>query len=195
VVKADRPPRTPASSGELPYQWDQLQYEHGEGPCLDVCATNGVALVKDFSTETRWPRFSQALVEHTPARSMLSFGLFLAKDKRAALNLYSTRPGAFSDESTATGSMFAAYSSMALLAAAAHDKVNHLTRALETNREIGVAIGILMASGKLSKQMAFDRLRHASSSLNRKLSAIAVDVAEVGQLPDAGMVKALGRRG
>ncbi len=33
---------------------------------------------------------------------MLSFGLFLSKDNRAALNLYFTTPGAFTDESTAS---------------------------------------------------------------------------------------------
>ena len=51
---------------------------------------------------------------------------------------------------------------MALLAAARHDTANHLTRALETNREIGVAMGILMANGKLTSQQAFDPLRTAS---------------------------------
>ena len=76
--------------------------------------------------------------------------------------LYATRPGAFTDQSTATGSMCAAYASMALLAAARHDTANHLTRALETNREIGVAMGILMANGKLTSQQAFDPLRTAS---------------------------------
>ena len=60
--------------------------------------------------------------------------------------------GAFTDESTASGSMFAAYSSMALLAAARNDQANHLIRALETNREIGVAMGIMMAGGKLTQQ-------------------------------------------
>ena len=73
--------------------------------------------------------------------------------------------------------MFAAYASMALLAAARHDTANHLTRALETNREIGVAMGILMANGKLTSQQAFDQLRTASQNFNRKLHDIAADVA------------------
>ena len=76
--------------------------------------------------------------------------------------------------------MFAAYASMALLAAARHDTANHLTRALETNREIGVAMGILMANGKLTSQQAFDQLRTASQNLNRKLHDIAADVALTG---------------
>jgi hypothetical protein len=183
VVDGNRPPRTTAGSDELPYEWDQLQYRYDEGPCLEAIATNGVELSSDLRTENRWPRFARALVDQTPARSMLSFRLFLTEENRAALNLYATRPGAFTDQSIATGSVFAAYASMALLAAARHDKANHLTRALETNREIGVAMGILMANGNLTSAQAFDQLRTASQNLNRKLHDIAADAALTGTLP------------
>ena len=182
-VSGANPPQTTAQTDELPYLWDQLQYEQGEGPCLEAIAKNGVVLARDLRTDNRWPRFARAIVDYTPpAFSMLSFRLFLTEDNRASLNLYATRAGAFTDQSTATGSMFAAYSSMALLAAARHDQANHLTRALETNREIGVAMGILMAGNKLTQQQAFDRLRTASQNLNRKLHAIAADVAATGEL-------------
>ena len=183
AVHGSKPPKTTAQTDERPLEWDQLQYEHGEGPCLEVIATNGVVLANDLSSDTRWPRFVRALVDCTPARSMLSFRLFLTEQDRAGLNLYATRPGAFTDQSTATGAMFAAYASMALLAAARKDQANHLMRALETNREIGVAMGIIMANGKLTGQQAFDQLRIASQNLNRKLYDIATDVARTGQLP------------
>jgi hypothetical protein len=183
VIDRARPPRTTAETDELPYRCDQLQYEHGEGPCLEAIVTNNVVVSQDLRTESRWPLFSRAAVEHTPARSMLSFGLFLTEDHRAGMNLYATSPGAFTDESTATGSMFAAYASMALLAAARQDTVNHLTRALETSREIGVAMGILMADGRFTAPQAFDLLRTASNHLNRKLRDIAADVALTGELP------------
>lgn len=110
-------------------------------------------------------------------------GRFLNDQNRAALNMYATRPGVFTDQSIATGSMFAAYSSMALLAAARQDHINQLTHALEYNRQIGVAMGILMASGKLTQHTAFDQLRTASQNLNRKLAGIAADVTRTGHLP------------
>jgi hypothetical protein len=131
--------------------------------------------------------FARAIVDQTPVRSMLSFRLFLTEQNRAALNLYATTPGAFTEQSTATGSMFAAYASMAMIAAARNDTANHLTRALESNREIGVAMGILMANGKLTSQQAFDQLRTASQNLNRKLHDIAADVADIGTLPRAAL--------
>jgi hypothetical protein len=36
VVDGHRPSRTTAGSDGLPYRWDQLQYEHREGPCLEA---------------------------------------------------------------------------------------------------------------------------------------------------------------
>lgn len=185
TVDGNRPPRTTAQSDELPYHWDQLQYQYGEGPCLEAIATNGVELTPDLRTENRWPLFTRAIVDHTPARSVVSFPLFLTAENRAGLNLYATRPAAFNDQSTATGLMFAAYASVALLAAARQDKADHLTRALETNRQIGIAIGILMAHGKLTSQQAFDQLRVTSQNCNRKLKDIAADVALTGALPPA----------
>jgi len=187
MVDGSRPPRTTAQSDELPYRWDQLQYEHGEGPCLGAITTNGVESAPDLRTENRWPLFARAIVDQTPARSMLSLRLFLTEQNRAALNLYATRPAAFTDQSTATGAMFAAYASMALIAAARQDTANHLTRALETNREIGVAMGILMAGGRLTSPQAFDQLRTASQHLNRRLHDIAADVALTGILPRAAL--------
>jgi hypothetical protein len=118
---------------------------------------------------------------------MLSFRLFLTEQNRAALNLYATQPGAFTEQSTATGSMFAAYASMALLVAARNDTANHLTRALKANREIGVAMGILMANGRLTSPQAFDQLRTASQNLNRKLHDIAADITLTGALPRAAL--------
>jgi AmiR/NasT family two-component response regulator len=60
-----------------------------------------------------------------------------------------------------------------------------LEQALASNRQIGVAIGILMALHKLSQDQAFDALRVASQHTHRKLRDIADDVVHTGtiQLP------------
>ena len=183
VLEGNRPPRTTAGTDQLPYQWDQLQYQYGEGPCLEAITVNGVESAPDLSTENRWPQFSRAMVDQTPVRSMLSIRLFLTEQHSAGLNLYATRPAAFTAQSTATGAMFAAYAAIALLAAAHQERANSLAQAVQTNREIGVAMGILMANGKLTRQQAFDQLRAASNNFNRRLRDIAADVAATGLLP------------
>ncbi len=64
----------------------------------------------------------------------------------------------------------------------ARDKVNHLGVALESNRRIGQALGILMATYKLTDECAFDLLRGVSQHTHRKLRDIADEVCTTGTL-------------
>jgi AmiR/NasT family two-component response regulator len=57
--------------------------------------------------------------------------------------------------------------------------------ALQTSREIGIAMGVLMQKYKITRDEAFSLLRMASQALHRKLALIAVEVAETGELPEA----------
>jgi hypothetical protein len=61
-------------------------------------------------------------------------------------------------------------------------KTDNLHRALASNREIGAAMGILMARHQLTSDQAFDLLRRTSQRAHRKVVAIAAEVIETGQL-------------
>jgi hypothetical protein len=71
-------------------------------------------------------------------------------------------------------------------AAAATEKVraqvDALGRALENSREIGVAMGIVMARHNLTADQSFDLLRRVSQRRNQKLRELALDVIATGQL-------------
>ena len=54
--------------------------------------------------------------------------------------------------------------------------------ALKSSREIGIAMGVVMASNKVTRDQAFDLLRIVSQRTHRKLADIAVDVADTGTL-------------
>ena len=82
------------------------------------------------------------------------------------------------------GALFAAYASLTLLNDLHHDKIMNLERALESSREIGCAMGILMARELCTQDQAFDRLRTASQHTHRKLRDIAAEVKDTGALPD-----------
>lgn len=60
--------------------------------------------------------------------------------------------------------------------------VENLEVALTSNREISVAVGILMATHSLGADGAFHLLRHVSQHTNTKLRAIAVEVVRSGRL-------------
>jgi len=66
----------------------------------------------------------------------------------------------------------------------AENQVAHLHVALGSNRQIGAAIGILMAEHKITDEQAFDMLRTASQHTHRKLRDIADDVLLTGAIPD-----------
>ena len=75
--------------------------------------------------------------------------------------------------------------------------VDHLHVALSSNREIGVAVGIVMVNHQLTRDQAFDLLSRVSQHVNRKLGAVALEVAQTGglDLPDGvAIVKPGGRR-
>jgi signal transduction histidine kinase/DNA-binding response OmpR family regulator len=64
----------------------------------------------------------------------------------------------------------------------AENRAANLHRALASNRQIGVAIGVLMAQAKITEEEAFDQLREVSQRQNRKLRDIADQVVLTGAL-------------
>jgi hypothetical protein len=183
IIRNGGQPRTLFATGELPQRVDDLQYEFGEGPCLQALTQSDVVWSTDLSTDRQWPNFAPRAVELTGVRSMLSFRLFLTGNQRGALNFYATSPRALGEQVVSLGAVFASYASLTLLNEVHRDQVMNLERALESNREIGVAIGILMAREPCTQSQAFDKLRSASQRLHRKLRDIAEQVKRTGELP------------
>lgn len=64
----------------------------------------------------------------------------------------------------------------------AEKKIAHLESALASNRRISMAIGILMATRKITEEQAFDLLSRASQSSNRKVRDVADEVVLTGAL-------------
>jgi hypothetical protein len=64
------------------------------------------------------------------------------------------------------------------------EQVEQLEEALRTSRQIGAAIGIVMANRRIDERGAFDVLRKASSLANRKLRLVAEDVVLTGAVDD-----------
>lgn len=182
LVRAGQKPETLFSTGELPIRVDAIQYNLHEGPCVSALTQNDFVLVNDLSTDQEFPRFAPEAVK-LGVRSMLSTRLFLSQSNRAALNLYSDAVDAFRPEQLPVAAIFASYLSLLLLNRLHEDKIMNLERALESNREIGVAMGILMARGLHTQADAFEQLVKASQHLNRRLRDVANDVAITGELP------------
>ena len=122
--------------------------------------------------------------EEARVTSALSYRLTVLDDPgtTATLNIYSEQSDAFDEASVNTGRMLATHCSWLVSAMLARDRADNLARALQSNREIGVAMGILMQRHRLTREQAIHTLRVASQEANRKLADIATEVADTGTL-------------
>ncbi len=163
---------------------DAIQYELNSGPCVDAAVEDRVFRTGDLAHDKRWPEFGPRAHDAVGICSMLSFRLYFEDDAVmiAALNLYSKKPDAFDTISQTVGMVVATHGALAIVAARANEKAANLTVALESNREIGVAMGIIMSRHMVTRDQAFDLLRIASQNSNRKMAEIAADVADTGAL-------------
>ncbi len=160
---------TVARTDELVDTVDKVQYETGEGPCMDAAWEHETFRVDDLTTETRWPRFGPAAL-NLGIRSILAFQLYVVGDNLGALNIYSGDPGAFDDESQHVGQLFAAHAAVAF---AGSRRERQLTEAISSRDLIGQAKGILMQRHRVSGDKAFEILIKASQDSNIKLREVA----------------------
>ena len=175
---------TAASTDEQSRRADALQYEVGSGPCVDAILDDTIYVTEDVACDQRWSLWGKRVSTELGLRSVLAYRLSLLDDSGAvaALNVYSDRLGAFDDRAVGAGLVLATHGSLLVTAQLARDKAANLLKAMESNREIGVAMGILMHRHKLDREQAFAVLRVASQDSNRKLAEVASEVADTGIL-------------
>ena len=169
---------TTAASGELVGRIDRVQYETGEGPCLDAARHHETVRCDDLQADTRWPRFARQAAG-LGVLSVLSFQLFAGDDSFGALNIYAENAAAFGPDSESTGILLASHAALAMTAA--RTEAGLLT-ALDSREMIGQAKGILMERHKITGVEAFGLLIASSQAVNRKLRDIAEHLVATGEL-------------
>src|SRR5690606_15327570 len=89
VTHRDGRVETKAATDPLVRELDHIQYELGEGPCLDSIWDEPVVLVEEMQHEQRWPLYVPQAIRHG-VRSQLGLRLYVDEDTLGGLNLYST---------------------------------------------------------------------------------------------------------
>jgi ANTAR domain len=168
----------------VPERLDRVRAETGEGPALDVLETNDLVISGDVAADPRWPAFGARVLKELNVRSVAAYRLHLGRDHRAALIFVSDWPYAFDELTGAIGAIFAAYCSLVLLTEEILGDGLTSSRAAEVHREIGVAVGILLADGELTTDEAYRRLRSASRTLTTSLPDVARHVIAYRSLPE-----------
>lgn len=179
VIRGSAPPMSLVTTHERAVRADDLQYQLGQGPCIDAATVSDVFVVEDLLSDCRWPQWSlkAALL---PVGASISVHLY-ASDSLGSLNLYHWTPRAFTPLEIETAKIIAAHTSAMLAHVAV---VENLTKAIDTRTLIGQAQGILMERFKLTSDQAFTYLAGYSQRHNTKLTVLAAELTDTGTLTD-----------
>ena len=183
LVLRRREVETPVYSDDRALRADQLQYELGQGPCLDAVWEQDTFQIDDLANEPRYPEWCRRVVSETGIRSSLSLQLFSDPGgavSLGALNLYAPRARAFDPDSRGEAVALAAHAAIALHSAQTEER---LRSGMATRTVIGQAEGILMERLKITADEAFGVLSRLSQEKNVKLRDIARVLVETGEIP------------
>ena len=171
---------SPAVSDPLVARGDELQYELGEGPCLDAIREAPLVESGDIEADVRWPRWAPQVADELGVRSMLCVQLYTSETAHGALNMYATTRDAFGPDDHHLAATFAAVAAAAISAARTEEQ---LQSAVQTRTLIGQAQGILMERFSLSSSRAFAVLSRVSQDSNVKLVDVARQIVETRRVP------------
>ncbi|MDP9101871.1 MAG: GAF domain-containing protein [Actinomycetota bacterium] len=167
---------TVASSNDVVLDMDHDQYDTGEGPCLEA-ATHGERFhIDSMRDEIRWPAF----VPRARARgieSILSTPLVTGSQPIGALNVYSTKVGAFAAHEKEWTDQFAAEAAAVVRSAdptfSAPILNAQITEALAARHVIALAQGVLMERESLDPEGAHAKLLAMSRDTSRPMQDVA----------------------
>ncbi|MFI5695291.1 ANTAR domain-containing protein [Kribbella sp. NPDC051586] len=169
----------PATTDPVVAEIYALQLAGGKGPLAESMGNHVVVLVRDTTTDDRWPEWAGKVLE-LGVRSVLDVPLTTAAGTVGVLGLYSTQPDAFGPDEEAIAHILARHASVAV-ASARHEK--NLAQAVDARKLVGQAMGILMERYNLDGDRAFAILRRYSQTTSTKLQDVAAQLIETRKLP------------
>ena len=165
--------RTVAPTDERLVGVDEAQFRFQEGPCFQAATQDEQVVCSDLRADSRFPRYGPVAVD-AGIRSQIGIRLYDAPRSQGALNLYSTRVGAFDDNATLSA-LFVHQAGQAI--AYAHE-ITSLQDAVRTRTVIGEAVGLVMERFGLNDERAFAFLKRLSSHRNVKIRAISQELVD-----------------
>lgn len=121
LIHRDWQTETPAATSELVCESDRAQGQLGEGPCFDA-AVHDQPVYRLANLNERapsWPRYAPR-ARQLGIASMLGYRLYASPELSAALDVYATKPNAFTEEATQIGWLLSAHAAVAVAATWSH---------------------------------------------------------------------------
>lgn len=172
----DGQPETAAVSDRLAVEIDLVQYQTGEGPCLDAIRHSNVIRVDVIERDSRFSRIAPGALA-VDVNSVLSIPLEARGRAVGALNMYSRLPNAFDDQTEQAVRPMAEYAAEVIstspLYAYSLDMVDGLVETLEDQALIARATGVIMATEERAGEEALDRLRNLALASGEPMRVVA----------------------
>jgi GAF domain-containing protein len=173
--------RTAATSGPIAIDLDEQQYDTGSGPCLDAARYGGTVRLTVDRPDQPYAELRQAAQRRGVTHTM-SIGLITGHLVMGAMNIYSFKGQALSEDSERLANTFASCIGMVLANAEryreAAARATGLDVAMQTRAPIEQAKGILMDRYRCTSEEAFTMLAKRSQSENVKLRLVAQDLVD-----------------
>ena len=160
---------------------EQLQYDLGEGPCVDAYREDRAVLEPDLARPDtpRWLAFTGPAVD-AGARAVFGFPLQVGAVRLGALNLYNDRPGDLTDVQYTDALLAADVAAHAVLLLQADAPPDTVAAELETSSNfqhvVHQASGMVSAQLDITVGQALIRLRAHAFGNDRPLTDVARDV-------------------
>jgi len=171
---------TRVSSDDVVRRANELQFELGEGPCLDVMRDQDTLVIPDLSATQRYPTWARQVRDELSVGSMMSLLVYTDRHSYGALSLYANVGQRFDSDDVAVAQALAGHLAVTM---SAGREIQHLSTAMHNRLIIGRAQGILMNSLDIDADAAFDYLRRVSMNSNRKIIDLADEISRTRVLP------------
>ena len=183
LMSGDVPRGSVCSTDDVSALIEQLQYDLGEGPCLDAYNQDRPVYEPNLADPAypRWPAFTAPAVE-AGARAIFGFPLQVGAVRLGALNLYCDEAGLLTDEQHADALLMAGIVAQALMLLQAGAPEGTVAAELEANANfqyvVHQASGMVAAQLEVSVGQALLRMRAHAFGHDRTLTDIAKDVVD-----------------
>lgn len=180
IQSAGSAPLPIASSHVQLQRVEELQFELGEGPCIDAFARGRAVLVPDLgaAAATTWPAYAPA-AHFLGVRAVFAFPLAVGAARLGALDVYRDHAGALTAQTMVSAMTFAEVAMEGLLTDAGAGKPGapDLFDDIDGNRfEVYQAQGMLMAQLGVGAEQALIRLRAYAYAHEQPAVDVARDI-------------------
>jgi hypothetical protein len=181
LMSGDVPRGSLCSTDDVSALIEDLQFDLGEGPCVDAYHQDRPVLEPDLASPARprWLAFAGPALA-AGARAVFGFPLQVGAVRLGALNFYRDRPGSLSDDQHADALALADIVAQAVLVLQANAPEGNVAAELEASANfqyvVHQASGMVSAQLNVSVGQALIRLRAYAFGNDRPLTEVATDV-------------------